>query len=176
MKKRYVALLLLSACLLLRGQIYRLCVRYEPTGKRSFISLDEMDEISRSAAGWAISNPAADARDIIAFARLKTVQHASFTTRKVSGDPGVVMGTGVANCVGYSRLFAAILVHADKDNRLEQELLIGKLSLFGQSLHELTDNPFWSDHDYNKVTDVETGEVFFLDPTLYDYTRIGWVR
>jgi len=56
-----------------------------------------------------VTRPDASAVEIIAFARRKTAQHASFVMRQTSSNPGTVAGTGVANCVGYSRLFAAIL-------------------------------------------------------------------
>jgi hypothetical protein len=82
---------------------------------------------------------------------------------------------GVANCVGYARLFAAILDRAAGDGQLKQEILVGELSVFGQSLHQLTNDPFWRDHDYNKITDVNSGEVWFLDATLYDYLGVRQV-
>ncbi|TXF88910.1 hypothetical protein FUA23_12690 [Neolewinella aurantiaca] len=176
MKKRYYILFFLFLAFLLRGQLFRFCVSYEPVGTRLFIPLDEMDEISRGAAGWAITHPDASAKDIIAFARRKTAQHASFVMRTTSGNPRDVMASGRANCVGYARLFAAILDQADTKGQLDQEILIGRLTVFGQSLHALTNDPFWSDHDYNKVVDKISGEVFFLDATLYDYSGVKFVR
>ena len=175
MKKRHLFLVLFIAAIVFRGQLFRLCVSYEPVGSRQFIALTDK-ALTNEIAEWSAENLAATPKQLIAFARGQTARHAGFVMRTTSGRPDDIVASGRANCVGYARLFAAILDHADTENLLDQEILIGELSLFGQSLHALTDDPFWNDHDYNKVVDKVSGEVFFLDATLYDYSGIRWVR
>lgn len=175
MKKRYYLLLFFLLIVLFRGQLFRLCVRYEPVGTREFIALTDKDFI-RQISGWAAAHPDASPAEHIAYARKQTARRASFVMRAASGRPDDVVVSGEANCVGYARLFAAILDEVDREDRFQQELLVGQISLFGQSLHQLTNDPFWSDHDYNQVKDVNSGEVWFLDVTLYDYLGVRFVR
>lgn len=174
-KKRYLFFLLLVTAVLFRGQLFRLFISYEPIGHRDLIALTDNDLV-HEISDWSAKNPVATPKELIAFARKQTARQASFVMRATSGRPDDVVASGQANCVGYARLFAATLDLADTKNQLNQEILIGQLFIFGQSLHGLTNDPFWSDHDYNKVKDVNSGEVYFLDATLYDYSGIKWVR
>lgn len=174
MKKRYYLLLFILIAALFRGQLFRLCVSYEPTGSRDFIALNDKI-LTHEIDEWTAENPEATSKQLTTYARKQTARKASFVMRSTSGQPDDIAKSGVANCVGYARLFAAILDRADVDDRFHQEILTGKISLFGQSLHQLTNDPFWSDHDYNKIVDVNSGAVLFLDVTLFDYFGVRWV-
>lgn len=179
LKKRYYFLLALLFLLLFRGAVFRLFVSYQPVGERTVLGLSDPD-LRREISDWAAAHPAASATAQIAFSRRLTARHATFVMRSVSSQPDDVCASGQANCVGYARLFAASLEAVNdaigQGRTLSPSVLIGELSLFGQSLHQLTDDPFWRDHDYNKVVNLKTGEVYFLDATLYDYSGIKWVR
>jgi hypothetical protein len=137
-------------------------------------------DLQGEIASWAAENSTASVKNRIAYSRKLTAKSAAFVMRSTSGQPDDVYVSGKANCVGYARLFAGILEEVEKalgDERgVNQAILIGKLSLFGQSLHQLTNDPFWRDHDYNRVVDLKTGEVYFLDLTLYDYLGVRWVE
>lgn len=178
-RKRYVLLAFGLLLFLFRGQLFRLCVHYEPIGERTILAASNQD-LQREIANWAAENPEASVKKRIAYSRKLTAKSTSFVMRSASGQPDDVYVSGQANCVGYARLFAGVLEEVNKamgDGRMiSQAILIGELSLFGQSLHQLTNDPFWRDHDYNKVTDLKTGEVYFLDLTLYDYFGIRWVE
>jgi hypothetical protein len=173
-KKHYWPLVVLLLMFLFRGNIFRLCVSYEPMGQRDFIALTDAELVTEISA-WVRLHKAATIEDRIAYARSLTASRVSFVMRTTSGRPDDIVQNGVANCVGYARLFAAILDRAAGDGQLKQEILVGELSVFGQSLHQLTNDPFWRDHDYNKITDVNSGEVWFLDATLYDYLGVRQV-
>lgn len=179
LKKRYYFLLVLLLLLLLRGSVFRLFVSYQPVGERVVLTLTDPD-LRREITDWAVVHPSASAKAQIAFSRRLTARRASFVLRSVSSRPDDVYASGQANCVGYARLFAASLEAVNdaigQGRTLAPAVLIGELSLFGQSLHQLTDDPFWRDHDYNKVVNLKTGEVYFLDATLYDYSGVKWVR
>ncbi|WP_020571306.1 hypothetical protein [Neolewinella persica] len=178
-KKRYRLLAFILLLILFRGQLFRLCAHYEPVGERTILVVNNQD-LQREIAKWAAENSAASVEKRIAYSRKLTAKTASFIMRSASGQPDDVYVTGQANCVGYARLFAGILEEVNKamgeERSISQAILVGELSLFGQSLHQLTNDPFWQDHDYNQVTDLKTGEVYFLDVTLYDYFGIRWVE
>lgn len=174
MKKRYYLLLSILLVATFRGQPFRLCVSYESAGNRDFIALNDK-RLVHEIENWTAENPDASPKQLITYARKQTARKASFVMRSTSGQPDDIAKSGAANCVGYACLFAAILDRADVDDRFHQEILTGKISLFGQSLHQLTNDPFWSDHDYNKIVDVNSGAVLFLDVTLFDHFGVRWV-
>jgi len=179
-KKRYLFLLALLAAIFFRGPLFRAAVSYEPVKTRAFQPLTAAPDLFADISEWAAANPEPTTEQLIAFARRETARRVGFVMRQTSGRPDDVVAGGEANCVGYARLFAAILDRAaratGRGEEIEQTLLVGELSLFGESLHQLTSDPFWRDHDYNKVVDRVSGEVWFLDVTLYDYTWVRWVR
>lgn len=178
-KKRYYLLVVILLTILFRGQLFRLCVSYQQVGERTILSVNNPD-LHREIADWTALNPKASVKTRIAFSRKLTAQHASFVLHSTSGQPDDVYASKQANCVGYARLFAGILEAVNEElgegRSVNQAILIGELSLFGQSLHQLSNDPFWRDHDYNRVTDLKTGEVYFLDVTLYDYLGVRWVE
>lgn len=177
-KKRYYLLVFVLILILLRGQLFRLCVHYEPVGERMILAINNPD-LQNEIRDWAAHNPAASLQRRINFSRILTAKSAAFVLRSTSARPDDVYLSGEANCVGYARLFAAILEEVNKTSgegrSASQAILIGEISLFGQSLHQFSNHPLWQDHDYNKVTDLKTGEVYFLDITLYDYLGLRWV-
>jgi hypothetical protein len=178
-KKRYYLLVFILLLVLFRGQLFRLCVHYEAAGERTILAVNNQD-LQREIEDWAAENPAASVKKRIAYSRKLTAKSTAFVMRSASGHPDDVYVSGQANCVGYARLFAGVLEEVNKaigdDRVISQAVLVGELSLFGQSLHQLSDDPFWRDHDYNSVTDLESGEVYLLDVTLYDYLGIRWVE
>jgi hypothetical protein len=179
LKKRYYFLVFILLLLVFRGQLFRLCIHYEPVGERTILVVNNPD-LQSEITGWATKNPTASVKSRIAFSRRLTAKSASFVMRSASGQPDDVYVSGEANCVGYARLFAGVLEEVNKamgaERSVSQAVLIAELNLFGQSLHQLFNDPFWRDHDYNRVTDLETGEVYFLDVTLYDYLGVRWVN
>jgi hypothetical protein len=178
-KKRYYLLVFVLLLVLFRGQLFRFCIQYEPVGERTILVVNN-PALQREIVDWAADNTTASVKERIAYSRKLTAKRAAFVMRSTSGQPDDVYVSGRANCVGYARLFAGVLEEVNKalgnGRAVSQAVLIGELSLFGQSLHQLSDDPFWRDHDYNQVTDLKTGEVYLLDVTLYDYLGIRWVK
>ncbi len=172
MKKRYFFLFFLLLAILFRAPIFRACVSYEPVGKRNFTPL-QTSPLTDTIDAWKLNHPDAAPAQWIDFALELTASTASFAISESSGNPEQIIAGEKANCVGYSRLFAGILDRLDAGNQwIRQEVVIGKISLFGVDLHQFTADPFWSNHDYNQVFDDHADKVYTVDPTLYDYMRI----
>lgn len=175
MKKRYYLLLFLGITFLLRGVIYRLCVNYERVGQRELSVLPE-GPLKTAVARWATAHPQASVRQITRFAARQTARQLSFVSRSTPSDPAQTVTLRVAHCVGYSRLFAAVvtevLTHLPAEHQLEQQHYVGQLHLWGYNLHGLTDSPFWADHDFNCVSDSNSNVEICVDPTLYDYLGV----
>jgi len=175
MKKRYWLLGLLLSTILLRGTIYRLVVKYEVVQQRALSILPAGGE-QQEIAAWVAAHPTATVRAISRFAARETANRLSFVARNAPSDPATALSKGQTHCVGYARLFSAIvsqvIAELPPERSLEQKHAVGQLHLLGYNLHQLSSRPFWQDHDFNCITDVATGETVCVDPTLYDYARI----
>ena len=166
--------ILILIIFLFRGTIYRLLINYSQIGKRSTILVTEsklIAEIENKDKDEKI-----DLNRIINIANSITTARLSFTSSQSSNDPNELIKSGKANCIGYSAMFnsiATFLINKHKLNKeYKAEHLIGKLDLFGMDLHESLDNPFFKDHDFNRIENLQTGEIIYIDPSINDYLGI----
>lgn len=53
---------------------------------------------------------------------------------------------------------------------------IGHLCIFGINVQKHIENPFLKDHDFVTIENIETGELFEVDPTIHDYLGISYVK
>ena len=176
MKKRYFFLFFLLLTILFRASIFRASVNYEPLGERNFTPL-QTSPLTDTIDAWKLNHPDAAPEEWVEYALKLTASTASFGIDESTGNPEQILAGRKANCVGYSRLFAAIIHRLDGGSQwLRQKILIGKISLFGWDLHEFSNDPFWSNHDYNWLSDDHGERLYLVDPTLYDYTRIKYLE
>jgi hypothetical protein len=173
---KYLGIILVLV-ILFRGFLYRTLVHYTLVDTRSSVTLTNkklIEEIDKETRGVVL-----DIDEIIDVCNSITSKRLSFTFDAVPGNPNEVYDFGKANCVGYSALFNSIgnyIVNQQNQN-LQYEFThhVGKLFFLGIDMHTMSDNPFLSNHDFNKVTVVATGETIYLDPSMRDYLRIRTV-
>ncbi|WP_025741814.1 hypothetical protein [Aquimarina pacifica] len=100
-----------------------------------------------------------------------------FTTNRASNNPNILINTRKANCVGYSAMFNSIanflIKNNDLENKIKAEHKIGKLDFLGINIHQFFKGTFFRDHDFNELTNKETGKKIVIDPTVSDYLRIN---
>ena len=171
-QKITLALLLLT--LLCRGPIYRHLITYHPTAIRPEIPITNqalMDQIDEQA-GQREMNMA----QIICIANGITGKVLQFTTDRALSNPNELLRTRRANCIGYAALFNAIANYLIRKNHLQDQIAarhqVGRLTLAGTDLHQFFDDPFFRDHDFNTLTDLASGAVIAVDPTVSDYLWI----
>lgn len=102
-----------------------------------------------------------------------------FSTDALSSNPDIVLQTGKAHCVGYAKLFVAIFESGKENWDLAEwraTVQIGKLKVAGMDVHTLFSSPFLKDHDYVRLENSRTKEIISVDPTLYDYAGIRYIR
>ncbi|MBI1226430.1 MAG: hypothetical protein GC192_14450 [Bacteroidetes bacterium] len=118
-------------------------------------------------------------QNIVRHSLLYTTDHLRFTYEKCDTDPNQLFSSQKTNCVGYAAFFnttcQASLHKAKLGNRFRVKHLRGKLTLLSFDLHRLTSSPFFRDHDFNLVEDLETGEKIYVDASLQDVFGIGLV-
>lgn len=109
-----------------------------------------------------------------------TTDNLSFTSDKCSTIPAIALEQGKTNCKGYSAVFNAIANQLIKENGLgdkfKTEHHVGKIHFFNWDVHEWFDDPFYKDHDFNSITDLETGETLYFDPSMNDYLGVDSVK
>ncbi len=169
------SLLFLFALFLLRGRLFRLLVSYHPIGERPTFGLtnkDLMQSIENHPVDTSIQSIIQRALDL-------TAVHLRFTSGKNDIDPNLLFSSKNAHCVGYAAFFnttcLALLRKEKLENRFQVTHFRGKLTLLGFDLHQLTSSPFFGDHDFNVVEDLETGKKVYVDASLRDVLGIGLV-
>ena len=175
MKKalKVFAILLLTT-LLLRGWIYRYSVNYTSIGTRNSIEITNQDLLDKIQIHS--NDQQADIQKIIKIANSITIETLNFTGGPTSNNPNELMQTRQANCIGYSALFNSIanqlITQYQLTDRIQAKHHIGQLDFLGINLHQLFSHPFFKDHDFNTLQDLQTGKVYAIDPSLSDYLGI----
>ncbi|MEL7246763.1 MAG: hypothetical protein AAFO03_00030 [Bacteroidota bacterium] len=183
MKKRGFKLFLLGILLLvlLRGPLFRWCIRYECTSTQEIYRLQ--DEVLLAQLREEIAKTSA--RDIwnwAEFAQRFTARHLRFVTNPESSQPEQVWSNGKAHCVGYAALMGAVL---EEVYRLKHDEILlspkvthcrGEIYLLGWRLTGPNRLAFFRDHDFIYVSSSVYSDAEAYDPAIYDYLRIKRVR
>ncbi len=166
--------ILLLILILFRGWIYKKTVKYVQINARQTIQITnpELIELIKKEKNGRILK----IDQIIKIARNISTTKLAFTTQNVSTNPNQTFTSGKANCVGYSSLFNSIgeyLINTQKENgKYRFNHLVGRLNFLGINLNQYFTDPFFRDHDYNEIVNLETGRSIYVDPTICDYLGI----
>jgi hypothetical protein len=182
MKRRTKVLLAFVLLLILlvgfRGPLYRLTVKYHSTGERQQYLLADpgLDEMLHEAK---VGRGPEGIEEMIDLALDLTTDQLSFSAKQLPSDPNSMKLPAAANCIGYSAMFNTLLrelIYQDGGmKRYDLTHHVGKLTFLGMDVHALFSSPFFADHDYNSIRDIETGETWYVDPTASDYLRITYI-
>jgi hypothetical protein len=176
MKLLRPSLLLLLLLLLFRGYLFRLVVCYHPIGAQPNFVIND-DKLAQYLESQPIDT---NLQRIVKRSLDLTASQLRFSFGKCETDPNRLFYSKNANCVGYASYFnttcQALLNQAGLGKRYRATHLRGKITLLGFDLHQLTDSPFFQDHDYNLVEDLKTGQRVFVDASTRDVLGIGFVR
>ncbi len=168
------AILLFLLFLLCRGPIYRNIIHYHEIAERPGISLTNDDLLAQ------LDTDLKSLSEMINMAKRATTKRLKFTTGDASRNPNSIYVTGQANCIGYAALFNAIanqlIINQGWEGRYVARHLVGKMDFLGWDLHQIIDHPFFRDHDFNVIIDLETGEKIYIDATVSDYLWIDRVN
>lgn len=186
LKKTFQILaLLIVLVILFRAWIFRKSISYTPIRERATVLLidrqicQELEsEITIQLLSKAKNAPLSIA-EIIQLAQKKTSEKLSFSRKKSTQNPNILIKEGKTNCIGYAALFNSIAQFILKSQQLEQQYqvkhLVGKLDFWGIDLHQFFNTPFFKDHDYNEIINLETRHKTYVDPIVSDYFGIHQV-
>lgn len=165
---------LLLFLFIFRGGVYRCLVEYVEVGQRTDIPITNrhlMDLIEQRS-----QNKPSNAEQLMSVAMDITCDHLQFTFAQTPSDPNTLVETHQANCVGYSAMFQSVVQYIIHKYQLEQQWqckhLIGKLYVCGVDIHPCFDTPFFKDHDFNLIKNLQTGQTLYADPSTGDYLWI----
>jgi hypothetical protein len=168
--------LLLLVLFLLRGWLFRLMVAYHPISERPSIVVEDKKLLQQLESQPVDSN----LHRIVKRSLDLTAAQLRFSFDKCETDPNRLFYSKNANCVGYAAYFSTVcgsmIQSAGLGNRYKVKHLRATISCLGLNLHQLTDSPFFQDHDYNLVEDLKTGDRVFVDASTRDLLGIGFVR
>jgi len=163
---------------LFKGFIYRLAVSYTEVGTRTVIRIENQDLIAKIKS--KMQDEIIGLPEVVAISRSITNESLSFTFKSTSYDPNKIFISQKANCKGYSAMFNSIANYIIEENGLSLELNsihhIGELQVFGFDIHQLFEDSFYNDHDYNVVKNLATGESIAIDPSISDYIGVHSVN
>lgn len=179
LKRTVITIFLLGVVgFLLRGWVYRNVVTYKSLGLRTnYVATHE------ALVGYIHANTShleePSVGEIIDLGLTITAKQLYFTAGKNDIDPNQLISSKAAHCVGYSTFFAASCNHLLQENGLSDRWVaqphIGQLYFLGTNVHRYLNSAFFKDHDFVTIENKTTGEMFAVDPTVYDYFKIGFV-
>lgn len=169
-------LLLILVLVLIRGWLFRATVQYHQS------TTLPTHEISNRAFLQFIDKQQVEPK-IQAIAKKSLRLSASllrFTFDKCDTEPNLLFASQKTNCVGYASFFSttcqALLAQNQLEKRFSVQHVRGNLTFFGQDVHRWFHSPFFRDHDYNVIQDLQTGEKIYVDASTFDVLGIGYVR
>ena len=173
---KYLAIIILLI-IPFRGFLFRTSVNYSEIDHRKNVELTDkklIAEINNQTKGKVLN-----IEEIIELSNEITSDNLAFSLHRVSSNANAVYISKKANCIGYSSLFNSIgtymLQQQQQTDTYEFIHLVGALDVLGFNIHNLFDNPFFKDHDYNEIINKKTHTKLFVDPSLRDYLRIEYV-
>ena len=157
---------------LVRGAIYRKVVHYEVLRVRTVPVVVLKIDGPGSATTTGID-------ELISSALDSTADRLHFTTDRSSNDPLELPAGSGANCIGYAAVFHSVFQGLAQreglSERYSHDQVVAQLHIGEHNLHNAFSSPFWKDHDIVRITDKNTGDHVYVDPTLYDAIGIGRV-
>lgn len=137
------------------------------------------DSLKKTIDNWLDTQQPFSINALIGFCLEESKSRLDFSFGKCSSDPNKLSEGGEANCVGYAALFNSMMNYALKKKKLNKSFscghYVGKIYYRDQDVHQLFNDPFFKDHDFNIITEKSTGNKIAVDPSLYDYMGIDHV-
>ena len=163
---------------LFRAWIFRAVVKYKIIDHRPSISLSD-DLLLKYIDSETGRRPLTLQRIAEAAGKI-TTRELAFSASVSLTNPNLTLRQGQTNCIGYSAAFNSICQYLIERDQLQDQFrsthLVGQLKLFDNNLHQFFQDPFWANHDFNLLEDLQTGEKIYSDPTLNDYLGIDRVE
>jgi hypothetical protein len=178
-KKLFLTLIILiSIIIAFRGRIFRNLIDYETSGFRKNHPISNVklkNEIDNRLVG--LTNP--DIEEILKISQSLTSATLHFKFDKTEINPNRLIYSKNSHCVGYSSFLTTtcnyILNKYNLNHKWKAKHCFGYLKIGGMNIHKYFSLPFYKDHDFVVIENLETKEFIAVDPVINDYLRIDFI-
>lgn len=169
-------LVVLVLLFLLKGNIYRMTVKYEDAGSRKSYEIKDdklADFINQSLPNDESLDANITIDQIVDFSQEITSDRLNYSYQALETDPQKIIANGdVANSSGYAVFTSAVGNYLIKRFEMHKEWEAkpkkGKLFLFGRNMQKKATDGWFKDHDFVVFSNKHTKEEIYADPLAYD--------
>ena len=161
--------------MLFKTAIYSGLTFYDPTQSAKTISLEDQT-IKQKIDDFLESTKDRTIKELIKESLRITSETLEFSKKSASTNPNELRLARKTHCVGYASLSNSIINYGlEKMNKSDYKSTHwrGKVYLLGIELTNKFDDSFFNDHDFVEITNSKKNIKLRIDPSLYEYTRIG---
>ncbi|MBN2891339.1 MAG: hypothetical protein JXL97_05695 [Bacteroidales bacterium] len=161
-----------------KGVFFRLMVKYEPVNERTTYSLK--DDNFKNYVDSISSESEIGISKVLKISNKITSQSLKFTKSSSGYNPNDLFYSKSSNCIGYATFYASVCNYLLEKNNLSDEwnakCYVGYIYLFGENVHHYFKSSFFKDHDFVIVENTKTGEKKLVDPSVYDFLGVKYVK
>lgn len=158
-----------------RTTIYSTLTFYDIVHSVATIELTD-EVIIEEVDQFLIENPNCTIEELIEKSLKMTAETLVFSTASGTTDPNELRKIGRSHCVGYAAMTNSIVSYGLsklENSGYQSNHYRGRIYVLGYEVTSLSSSPFFRDHDYVEVTNPGQGIRLRVDPSLYQFTRIG---
>ncbi len=179
-KKLLICLLALTILtFLLRNWLFWQLFSYQVVGNRPSYPI-ENPALRTYIESELPENSAKSPRVLIKKALQLSARQLHFTATRNHNDPNLLIDSYSAHCVGYAAFTTTVcnelLQHYQLATEWKAEARVGQIHFLGINVHPYFNSAFFKDHDFVVVKNQKTGEKLAVDPTVYDYLGVVFIR
>ena len=179
-KKLLFGLLILTILtFLLRNWLFWQLFSYQAVGNRPAYPI-ENPALRTYIESHLPTNPAKSPRVILKKALQLSAKQLHFTAARNHNDPNLLINSHSAHCVGYAAFTTTVcnelLRRYELNTEWKAEAQVGQIHFLGINIHPYFNSAFFKDHDFVVLENRKTDEQLSVDPTVYDYFGIVFIR
>ena len=125
---------------------------------------------------FILSNQDCSIKQLIKESLKITSNELEFSNNSKTTNPNELRLHPKTHCVGYASMTNSLINYGlDKLNKsaYQSNHWKGKIFILGIEITGRTGNPFFQDHDYVEITNARENIRLRVDPSLYEFSRIG---
>ncbi len=173
----FIALIIIIV-ILFRRNIYRQIITYKSISERTIYEATNKEFLNYIDRETTLKQDV-EIEKLIKNCLSITSDHLNFTSGQNDTDPNKLFNTKTAHCIGYASFLAAACNYLIQKNELKDIWIakpqIGQVYLFKTNIHNYFSTPFFKDHDFVIIENLNTGEKYAVDPSMHDYLRIDFI-
>ncbi len=135
----------------------------------------EDPELRAAIDEYLENNPDATLHELTLKCLKLTRTHLRFRRKAKSIDPNQLRLIRDTHCVGYAAFFNSVLNYGLKKSHLVMDFssFHARAKVYSLGIELTSGSGFWKDHDYVELGSRDGSENYRIDPSLFEFARIG---